>query len=122
MNRYTSRISFLQIQSSSSKVHHLHQLSIHISPDGSMIAFVRECELHVLYALSNEQGQLTSGAAENVMVRLTENRCVLPYSFWQLILWILMLLFYVLQDSWLAEYIAQVGISSYMSLTKIFSM
>ncbi|KAK4774386.1 hypothetical protein SAY86_009321 [Trapa natans] len=97
MNRYTSRISFLQIQSSSSKVHHLHQLSIHISPDSSMIAFVRECELHVLYALSNEQGQLTSGAAENVMVRLTENRCVLPYSFWQLILWILMLLFYVLQ-------------------------
>ncbi|KAK4784750.1 hypothetical protein SAY86_019118 [Trapa natans] len=39
----------------------------HISPDGSMIAFVRDCELHVLYALYNEQRQLTSGAAENGM-------------------------------------------------------
>lgn len=33
-----------------------------------MIAFVRDCELHVLYVLYNEERKLTSGAAENGMV------------------------------------------------------
>ncbi|CAN1250682.1 Dipeptidyl aminopeptidase 4 [Linum perenne] len=34
----------------------------HLSPDGSMLAYVRDNELHVLSLLSNESLQLTSGA------------------------------------------------------------
>ncbi|KAF7816690.1 Dipeptidyl aminopeptidase 4 [Senna tora] len=36
-----------------------------LSPDGSMIAYVRDSELHVLNLLSNETKQLTHGAKEN---------------------------------------------------------
>lgn len=31
----------------------------HLSPDGLMLAYVRDCELHVLNLLSNESKQLT---------------------------------------------------------------
>lgn len=37
----------------------------HLSPDGSMLAYVRDSELHVLNLLSNESKQLTHGAKEN---------------------------------------------------------
>ncbi|XP_028790784.1 uncharacterized protein LOC114746693 [Neltuma alba] len=36
-----------------------------LSPDGSMIAYVQDCELFVLNLLSNESKQLTHGAKEN---------------------------------------------------------
>lgn len=39
-----------------------------LSPDGSMIAYVKDYELHVLNLLSNESKQLTYGAKENVLV------------------------------------------------------
>lgn len=42
-----------------------------------MIAFVRDCELHVLYALCNEERRLTSGAAENGMVSFTDHYMLL---------------------------------------------
>ncbi|XP_058749634.1 uncharacterized protein LOC131622606 [Vicia villosa] len=37
----------------------------HLSPDGSMLAYVRDFELHVMNLLSNESKQLTHGAKEN---------------------------------------------------------
>ncbi|XP_015934351.1 uncharacterized protein LOC107460501 [Arachis duranensis] len=37
----------------------------HLSPDGSMLAYVRDWELHVLNLLTNESKQLTHGAAGN---------------------------------------------------------
>lgn len=40
----------------------------HLSSDGTMIAFVRDCELHVLNLLINEQRQLTHGANGNTVV------------------------------------------------------
>ncbi|XP_047179553.1 dipeptidyl aminopeptidase 4 [Vigna umbellata] len=40
----------------------------HLSPDGSMLAFVRDCELHVLNLLSNESKQLTRGAKEHGLI------------------------------------------------------
>ncbi|KAK7282566.1 hypothetical protein RIF29_11461 [Crotalaria pallida] len=40
----------------------------HLSPDGSMLAYVRDCELHVLNLLSNESKQLTHGAKENGVI------------------------------------------------------
>lgn len=40
----------------------------HLSPDGSMLAYVRDCELHVLNLLSNESKQLTHGAEGNGLV------------------------------------------------------
>ncbi|CAJ1974395.1 unnamed protein product [Sphenostylis stenocarpa] len=40
----------------------------HLSPDGSMLAYVRDCELHVLNLLSNESKQLTCGAKENGLI------------------------------------------------------
>lgn len=42
----------------------------HISPDGTMISFVRDRELHILHLLHNEQHQLTDGAIDNAMVSL----------------------------------------------------
>lgn len=45
----------------------------HISPDGTMIAFVRDRELHILNLLHNERRQLTDGAIENAMVSLTKH-------------------------------------------------
>lgn len=39
----------------------------HLSSDGTMIAFVRDCELHVLNLLINEQRQLTHGANGNTV-------------------------------------------------------
>lgn len=43
----------------------------HLSPDGSMLAYVRDCELHVLNLLSNESKQLTHGAKEHGLVSST---------------------------------------------------
>lgn len=40
----------------------------HISPDGTMLAYVRDSELHVLNFLFNESKQLTHGAQGNTMV------------------------------------------------------
>lgn len=40
----------------------------HLSPDGSMLAYVRDFELHVMNLLSNESKQLTHGAMENGFV------------------------------------------------------
>lgn len=40
----------------------------HLSPDGTMIAYVRDYELHVLNLLTNEQRQLTHGANGNTVV------------------------------------------------------
>lgn len=40
----------------------------HLSPDGTMIAYVRDNELHVMNLLSNEQKQLTHGANGNTVV------------------------------------------------------
>lgn len=42
----------------------------HLSPDGSMLAYVRDYELHVMNLLSNESKQLTHGAQENGVVSL----------------------------------------------------
>ncbi|KAF8008518.1 hypothetical protein BT93_K2250 [Corymbia citriodora subsp. variegata] len=39
----------------------------HISPDGTMISFVRDRELHVLNLLHNEQRQLTDGAIDDAV-------------------------------------------------------
>ncbi|XP_061337843.1 uncharacterized protein LOC133284779 isoform X1 [Gastrolobium bilobum] len=44
-------------------------LDPHLSPDGSMLAYVQDCELHVLNLLSNESNQLTHGAQENGLIR-----------------------------------------------------
>lgn len=40
----------------------------HLSPDGSMLAYVRDHELHVLNLFTNESKQLTHGAKENGLV------------------------------------------------------
>lgn len=40
----------------------------HLSPDGTMLAYVRDYELHVMDLLSNESKQLTLGAQGNVVV------------------------------------------------------
>jgi dipeptidyl-peptidase-4 len=40
----------------------------HLSPDGSMLAYLRDYELYVMNLLSNESKQLTHGAKENVVV------------------------------------------------------
>lgn len=40
----------------------------HLSPDGSMLAYVRDYELYVMNLLSNESKQLTHGAKENVVI------------------------------------------------------
>lgn len=40
----------------------------HLSPDGSMLAYVRDCELHVMNLLFDESKQLTHGAKENGFV------------------------------------------------------
>lgn len=40
----------------------------HLSLDGTMIAYVRDNELHVMNLLSNEQKQLTHGAKGDTMV------------------------------------------------------
>ncbi|CAK8567583.1 unnamed protein product [Lathyrus sativus] len=40
----------------------------HLSPDGSMLAYVRDFELHVMNLLSNESKQLTHGAKENGII------------------------------------------------------
>ncbi|OIV96830.1 hypothetical protein TanjilG_08691 [Lupinus angustifolius] len=40
----------------------------HLSPDGSMLAYVRDSELHVLNLLSNESKQLTNDAKENGLI------------------------------------------------------
>ncbi|OIV98009.1 hypothetical protein TanjilG_21719 [Lupinus angustifolius] len=37
----------------------------HLSPDGSMLAYVRDCELHVLNLSTNDSKQLTNGAKES---------------------------------------------------------
>ncbi|KAL5570463.1 hypothetical protein UlMin_027038 [Ulmus minor] len=39
----------------------------HVSPDGSMLAYVRDSELHVLNLLYNESKQLTNGSKGNVL-------------------------------------------------------
>ncbi|XP_059629037.1 uncharacterized protein LOC132271612 [Cornus florida] len=39
----------------------------HLSPDGTMLSYVRDYELHVLNLLSNESKQLTSGAKGDVL-------------------------------------------------------
>lgn len=41
----------------------------HLSPDGSMLAYVRDHELHVLNLFTNESKQLTHGAKENGLTR-----------------------------------------------------
>ncbi|GMH08894.1 hypothetical protein Nepgr_010734 [Nepenthes gracilis] len=40
----------------------------HLSPDGTMLAFVRDYELHVLDILYNEEKQLTFGARGNALI------------------------------------------------------
>lgn len=40
----------------------------HLSPDGTMLAYVKDSELHVLNLLYNEPKQLTHGAQGNVVV------------------------------------------------------
>jgi dipeptidyl-peptidase-4 len=40
----------------------------HLSPDGTMVAYVRDSELHVLNLLYNESKQLTYGANGNSLV------------------------------------------------------
>ncbi|KAE9608869.1 hypothetical protein Lal_00020036 [Lupinus albus] len=40
----------------------------HLSPDGSMLAYVRDSELRVLNLLTNESKQLTNGAKENGLI------------------------------------------------------
>lgn len=40
----------------------------HLSPDGSMIAYVRDCELHVVNMYHDGIKQLTHGAKENGLV------------------------------------------------------
>lgn len=40
----------------------------HLSPDGTMLAYVRDHELHVLDLLQNESKQITSGADGNTSV------------------------------------------------------
>lgn len=40
----------------------------HLSPDGTMLAYVRDYELHVLNLLCNKSKQLTFGADDNVLV------------------------------------------------------
>ena len=40
----------------------------HLSPDGTMVAYVRDSELHVLNLLNNESKQLTYGANGNSLV------------------------------------------------------
>ena len=42
----------------------------HLSPDGTMLAYIRDYELHVLNLLYNEQRQLTYGANGNIVVSL----------------------------------------------------
>lgn len=42
----------------------------HLSPDGTMLAYIRDYELHVLNLLYNEQRQLTYGANGNTVVSL----------------------------------------------------
>ncbi|XWS61326.1 hypothetical protein CRYUN_Cryun07bG0116800 [Craigia yunnanensis] len=39
----------------------------HLSPDGTMLAYIRDYELHVLNLLYNEQRQLTYGANGNIV-------------------------------------------------------
>lgn len=40
----------------------------HLSPDGTMLAYVRDSELHVLYLMYNESKQLTFGAEGSALV------------------------------------------------------
>lgn len=40
----------------------------HLSPDGTMVAYVRDWELHVLDLMHNESIQLTYGANGNTLV------------------------------------------------------
>jgi dipeptidyl-peptidase-4 len=40
----------------------------HVSPDGTMLAYIRDSELHVLNLLYNESKQLTHGAQGNTVV------------------------------------------------------
>ena len=40
----------------------------HLSSDGTMVAYIRDYELHVLNLLYNEQRQLTYGANGNIVV------------------------------------------------------
>lgn len=42
----------------------------HLSPDGSMLAFVKDGELHVMNLSYNEVRQLTVGANTNISVNL----------------------------------------------------
>lgn len=42
----------------------------HVSPDGTMLAYVRDNELHVLNLLSNTSKQLTLGADGNFIVSI----------------------------------------------------
>lgn len=46
-------------------------IDAHLSPDGTMIAYVRDFELHVLNLLFNEVRQLTFGAKGNTLVSFT---------------------------------------------------
>ena len=40
----------------------------HVSPDGTMLAYIRDSELHVLNFLDNKSKQLTHGAQGNTVV------------------------------------------------------
>lgn len=43
----------------------------HVSPDGTMLAYVRDSELHVLNLLYNDSKQLTNGASGDTLVSFT---------------------------------------------------
>lgn len=43
----------------------------HLSPDGSMLAFVRDGELHVMNLSNTEVRQLTVGANQNIVVNMS---------------------------------------------------
>lgn len=51
----------------------------HLSPDGSMLAFVKDGELHVMNLTYNEVRQLTVGANRNISVNLQS--CFMNSSF-----------------------------------------
>ena len=42
----------------------------HLSPDGTMLGYVKDSELHVMNLLYNESKQLTFGARGDVLVSL----------------------------------------------------
>ncbi|KAE9464731.1 hypothetical protein C3L33_03352, partial [Rhododendron williamsianum] len=78
----------------------------HLSPDGTMLAYVRDYELHVLNLLCNESKQLTFGADDNVLVRFS---FTFPYILAGLLSSCLHIRYYQqhYKTHGLAEYIAQ---------------